>query len=187
MRHKGVLKDMPYPKTIEIKIEDVSDLQQIMYLYLVEKGVFNLATLTKEQHTKLINPVHRLTFIKEFVDTFIYANSLWQYTNVHTYDSYLEPVYERYQKEEFEGLNISSINLQEVFSCMETDIINALPEKLLQKTWNVWCVSLVAQSLVFRNEGDYRILTFAKDVLENKDNPFHGKVSKGTLYRHDKP
>ena len=70
---------------------------------------------------------------------------------------------------------------------MEVDIINALPEKLLKKTWYVWCVDLEVKSLIFRNEGDFRIISFARDVLENKDNPFHGKVSKGTLYYHDKP
>lgn len=178
---------MSYPKTLEIKIEDISDLQQVMYLYLIENGVFNVVALTREQQAKLNDPTNRLIFIREFVDTFIYANALWQYTNVHTYDSYLDPVYERYQNEEFKDIPFDSLNLREVFSNMETDIINALPEKLLRKTWNVWCVSLIAQSLVFKNEGDYRIISFAKDVLENKDNPLHGKVSKGTLYYHDKP
>lgn len=178
---------MTYPKTLEIKIEDISELEQVMYLYLIENGVFNVATLTNEQKVKLTDPSNRLIFIKEFVDTFLYANALWQYTNVHTYDSYLGPVYERYQTEEFKDIPFNSTNLQEVFSNMEVDIINALPEKLLKKTWYVWCVDLEVKSLIFRNEGDFRIISFARDVLENKDNPFHGKVSKGTLYYHDKP
>lgn len=186
MRDKGALKDMPYSKTVEIIVEDATELQQIMYIYLVENGVFNLNALTGEQLLVLKNPKHRLKFINDFIDVYLYANAIWQHTNVHTYDSYLPPICEQYVADEFKGFSIDSSKLPEVFSIMERDIINFLPVKLLNKTWCVWSVSMVAQSVVLRNEGDFRILSFAKDASENKKNPFYGKVSKGTLYHNEK-
>lgn len=178
---------MIYPKTVEIAIEDISELQQLLYLYLIDYGVINPHTLTEEEDLRLKNPKHRLKLIRDFADTYIYALALWRHTNVHTYDTYLGPVYEDYIKEELPHLTLDCPNLQEVFSNIETDIVNALPKKICHHTWYVWTVNLVAQSLVFKNEGDYRIIKFAEDALQNKDNPFYGKVSKGTLYRHELP
>lgn len=183
----GVLNNMAYSKTLEIIAEDVTEQQELMYLYLIESGVINLSVLTDHQLLKIQNPKWRLKFIEDFVNNYIYAKALWRYTDVHPYDSYLEPIYNDYIASEFVEIPLDISKLHDVFSSMERDIINALPEVICKLTWNVWSVTIVAQSLIYRNEGDFRIISFAKDVLENKENPMHGKISKETLLKHERP
>lgn len=177
---------MPHTTTVEISAQDISELEELMYIYLIENEVIKIDTLTNEELLKLKKPHNRLKFIHEFVDAYLYANAIWRLSNVHSYDSYLEPIIEEYCESEFESLTYNRLNLQKVLSCMERDIINdAIPQNALNKTWMVWNVTLVATSLLFRNEGDYRILSFAEEATENHEHPFYGKVSKRTLYDHE--
>lgn len=177
---------MPHTKMIEISALDILELQELMYIYLLENKVVEINTLTDKELLQLKKPDNRLKFIYEFVDAYLYTNAIWRLSNVHSYDSYLEPIIEEYCKSEFKELNYDRLNLQEVLSYMERDIINdAIPQNALNKTWMVWTVTKVATSLLFRNEGDYRILSFAKEATENRKHPFYGKVSKRTLYDHE--
>lgn len=177
---------MPHHKTKEIYIEDVADLQQLMYLQLIDDGVINLSHLSEEQCMKLLTPTQRLRFIREFVDAYVYTGGIWRaLPYIHTYDKYMEPVYMDYVRTELPWLEEISPELSKVFSNIEDAIISILPKCLSLKTWNVWSITMVTQSLVMRNEGDWRVISFAEEVLANTDHPLHGKIPAEVLYQHE--
>lgn len=185
MCDKGARDTMLYPKTKIIYIEDIGSIETLMQVMLIDEGVVDIELMSPEQLEVFKNPKNRLKFIKDFVDTYAYANSIWRLDAPDTYDSYMEPHYNRYFEEEFPFLEKSSAELREVFNIVEEATIEILPDIMKRETWSVWSISSSGTSLVIRNEGDWRILNFAKNVIEDKDHPYHGKVTRRQLYTDD--
>lgn len=171
---------MPDHKPKEIFIEDVSELNHLMYLYLIEEGVIDL-----EYAAKIKNSKHRLDFIREYIDARVYTNAIWRLDVDLSYEQYVENACKEYIRLELPGMKEISEGMRRVFNLIAKDIDKIIPDVLHDRTWKVWTCKLIATSLILRDEGDYRINTFIQAAKYDETHEFYGKVTVGELCHYD--
>lgn len=171
---------MPDQKPKEIFAEDVFELQHLMLLYLTDEKVIDESYAKDIEKSK-----HRLNYISEYVDSYIYTRAIWRLKKDLTYDSYLKIAQDEYRRAELPGMVETSEGLARVFAKIGKDIDKIIPSIIVDNTWMVWTCTLISTSLVLRNEGDYRINAFIQAAKYDPTHEFYGKLSDGDLSHYD--
>lgn len=184
MIDQHVIKNALYREPIEVLVHDLAELEEVLALYLIDNGLIEPKGFDTAKKWKYKDPVNRLNFVFQFIDAYIYSKCIPRNINDLDYDNFTQDAQEAFRQAEIPHITADNPKLQDVFSSMERDIINALPLKLCKRTWHLWSLKLISRSILYSNIGDYRILYFAHSVHTDKDNPLHGKLPMGVLYRH---
>lgn len=171
---------MPDHKPKEIFIEDVFELNHLMYLYLIEEGVIDL-----EYAAKIKNSKHRLNFIREYIDALVYTNAIWRLDVDLSYEQYVRNACREYILLELPGMKEISEKMIRVFDAIMLDIEKIIPDVIRERTWKVWSCKLISTSLILRNEGDFRINKFIQDAKYDETHEFYQKITEGELSHYD--
>lgn len=171
-------KDTTINKIKEVKVPNILDLEERIYLSFVKHNIHPY-----DSEHKSVTEQARVKFIKDLYYRYIQTEAYWSdyYKKASNYGA-MDDLYLRLLQETISPKIDDISPYISILIDIDEMLYFKLPGSLKHPTWDMWDIVQQGKfNLLFVNTGDYRIHQFTQNALNDPSNEFYGKFNKEEL------